>query len=87
MKNLISNIKLSSKILENNTEEELDQKINKIKKRAKIEGLDKVLVDWFALVQEISFRKKWINRKLLTRRINFYGKSDYSSYLTGILKE
>ena len=40
-----------------------------------------------ACIEEISFRKKWINRKLLNRRINFYGKSDYSSYLTGILKE
>ena len=40
-----------------------------------------------ACIEEISLRKKWINRKLLNRRINFYGKSDYSSYLTGILKE
>ena len=77
MKNLISNIKLSSKILENNTEEELDQKINKIKKRAKIEGLDKVLVDWFALVQEISFRKiglKHFDTQLLAGMLLHEGK-------------
>ena len=35
MKNLISNIKLESKILEKNTEEELSEKINKIKKKQK----------------------------------------------------
>ena len=35
MKNLISNIKLESKILEKNTEEELSEKINKIKKKSK----------------------------------------------------
>ena len=77
MKNLISNIKLSSKILENNTEEEVDQKINKIKKRAKIEGLDKVLVDWFALVQEISFRKiglKHFDTQLLAGMLLHEGK-------------
>ena len=53
MKNLISNIKLESKILENNTEEEITEKINKIKKRAKVNGLNNVIVDWFALVQEV----------------------------------
>ena len=38
-------------------------------------------------LEEISFKKGWINKKLLKRRINFYGKSDYSNYLKEILDE
>ncbi len=40
-----------------------------------------------ACIEEISFKKKWINKKLLRERINFYGKSDYSNYLKEILNE
>ena len=38
-------------------------------------------------LEEISFKKGWIKKKLLKRRINFYGKSDYSNYLKEILDE
>jgi preprotein translocase subunit SecA len=77
MKNLISNIKLESKILENNTEEEITEKINKIKKRAKVNGLNNVIVDWFALVQEVSFRKiglKHFDTQLLAGLLLHEGK-------------
>ena len=57
MKNLINNIKLESKTLAAYTEEELDAKIEKTKKRGQKEGLDNIIVDWFALVQEVSSRK------------------------------
>ena len=39
------------------SDEELEGKIIQLKKRAKIENLDKLVVDWFAIVQEVSFRK------------------------------
>ena len=77
MKNLISNIKLESKILEKNTEEELNEKINKIKKKAKIQGLDSIIVEWFALVQEISTRKiglKHFDTQLLAGLLLHQGK-------------
>lgn len=56
MKNLISEIKAEASNLIQQSEEELNLKIGQIKKRAKIEGLEKVMVDWFAMTQEISFR-------------------------------
>ena len=77
MKKLISNIKLESKILELNTDEELTQKINKIKKKAKKEGLDKVIIEWFALVQEVSYRKiglKHFDTQLLAGLLLHEGK-------------
>jgi preprotein translocase subunit SecA len=57
MKNFISDIKMEGTNLVQKSEEELELKIEQVKKRAKVEGLDKVMVDWFALVQEVSFRK------------------------------
>jgi preprotein translocase subunit SecA len=57
MKNFISDIKVEASNLIQNSDEELNLKIEKIKKRAKIELLDDLLIEWFALVQEISFRK------------------------------
>jgi preprotein translocase subunit SecA len=57
MKNFISDIKVEASNLIQNSDEELNLKIEKIKKRAKIELLDGLLIEWFALVQEISFRK------------------------------
>ena len=38
-----------------------------------------------ACLEEISFRKGWINKKLLNKRIIFYGKNDYSNYISEIL--
>jgi preprotein translocase subunit SecA len=57
MKKLISEIKIVSNSLIQNTDDELTLKIEKIKKRTKNESLDELIVEWFALVQEISFRK------------------------------
>jgi preprotein translocase subunit SecA len=56
MKNFISEIKAEASNLIQKSEDELNVKIEQIKKRAKNEGLDKVMVDWFAMTQEISFR-------------------------------
>jgi preprotein translocase subunit SecA len=39
------------------TDTELQEKIAKIKKRSEKESLEKILVDWFALTQEVAFRE------------------------------
>ena len=57
MKNFINNIKLQANLLTQKTDDELAIHIEKIKKRVVKEGLDSIIVDWFAVVQEISFRK------------------------------
>ena len=38
-------------------------------------------------LEEIAFRKKWINKNLLRSRIKFYGKNEYSEYLNELLHE
>ena len=57
MKKIISEIKREEKSLSEKTKEELVFQIDKVKKRAKTESLDKLLGEWFALVQEVSFRE------------------------------
>ena len=57
MKNLIYDIKVENTKLGQKSNEELEEKINQVKKQSKVESLDKVLVKWFALVQEVAFRK------------------------------
>ena len=68
MKNFISEIKVEANNLIQTSDEELNEKIEKVKKRAsdlvardlvgrKSQSLDPLLIEWFALVQEISFRK------------------------------
>ena len=57
MKNLIYEIKVENTKLGQKSDEELEGKIIQIKKRAQNESIDKLIVDWFALVQEIAFRK------------------------------
>ena len=77
MKNLINNIKLESKNLASYTEEELDATIEKIKRKADKEGLDNIITDWFALVQEISERKiglKHFDTQLLAGILLHQGK-------------
>jgi len=57
MKKIISQIKLESSNLVNKTDEELKILIEKIKKQALEKSLDNVIINWFALIQEISFRE------------------------------
>ena len=57
MKKFLSEIKIESTQLINKNEEELINQIEKIKKRAQKESLEKLIPEWFALVQEISYRK------------------------------
>jgi len=56
MKNFINNIKSQSNQFLQKTDEELDVFVEKTKRRVEKEGLDSIVVDWFALVQEVSFR-------------------------------
>ena len=56
MKNFIENIKNQNQKLSLESNEDLNQRIEKIKKQVLKEDLDSVIVDWFALVQEISYR-------------------------------
>jgi len=57
MNQLISKIKNEGINLREKTEEELSLKIEKIKKCVKVEGIDNILSEWFAMVQEVSFRQ------------------------------
>ena len=57
MKNLIYNIKNEVTELQSKSNEELKNKIQQIKKKGLTEGLDKIICEWYALVQEISFRE------------------------------
>jgi preprotein translocase subunit SecA len=57
MKKFISEIKIEATQLISKSDEELSEKIEKIKKRAKKESVDKLIKEWFPLVQEISNRK------------------------------
>jgi len=56
MQKLVSEIKNASNILKEKSIEELELLIQKTKQRAEKESLENVLVDWFALTQEISYR-------------------------------
>jgi preprotein translocase subunit SecA len=57
MKKYIYQIKQEADLLKQKSDEELNLKIASIKKRSKITILDNILVEWFALVQEIAWRK------------------------------
>jgi preprotein translocase subunit SecA len=57
MKKYIYDIKLEANLLEQKSEEELALKIQNIKTRAKTVKLENLIVEWFALVQEVSYRK------------------------------
>jgi preprotein translocase subunit SecA len=56
MKKIIANIKAELLNLQNQTNEELSLKTEKLKKRSIKESLDNLIPEWFALVQEISLR-------------------------------
>jgi preprotein translocase subunit SecA len=57
MNKLIYQIKVESNKLSEKSDEELTEKIEQLKKELEKESLEKIIVEWFALVQEISFRK------------------------------
>ena len=40
-----------------------------------------------ACLEEIAFNNKWINKKNIVNAINFYGKCDYSKYLSSLIKK
>ena len=40
-----------------------------------------------ACLEEIAFNNKWINKKNIIKAIKFYGKSDYSQYLSTFIKK
>lgn len=56
MKKKLYDIKSEASKLINTSDEELQQKIIQIKKRKKNENLSNLIPEWFALVQEVSFR-------------------------------
>ena len=57
MKNLIYEIKAERTNLQQKTDQELEEKMYSLKKRAKLENLNKLIVECFSLVQEVSFRQ------------------------------
>ena len=77
MKKLIYDIKLESDKLNQNTQDELAQKILKIKNRAKSESLTSLIPEWFALTQEVSERAiglKHFDTQLLAGALLHEGK-------------
>jgi preprotein translocase subunit SecA len=57
MKKFISNVKSELSILENKTDQELEIQIEKLQKRSQNEPLENIISQWFACVQETSYRK------------------------------
>jgi len=57
MKKILSSIKSQSELFRLKTDDELNLIIEKTKKRGIEQNLNSIIVDWYALVQEISFRK------------------------------
>jgi preprotein translocase subunit SecA len=77
MKNLISNIKAEANNLRQKSDDELKEKMLQLKKRAKLENLNNLLVDCFSLVQEVSFRQiglRHFDTQLLAGSILHEGK-------------
>jgi len=56
MKKLIYEIKSEGNKLKEKNTEELNEKIQQLKKRAEKEKLENLIVEWFAMVQEVSYR-------------------------------
>jgi preprotein translocase subunit SecA len=57
MKNFIYNVKLETEKLKELSTEQLNEKIQQVKKRSEKESLDNLATEWFAVVQETSFRQ------------------------------
>jgi len=56
-KKLLSDVKAAAIHLGPKTNEELKIEVERIKKRAKNESLENIIPEWFALVQEVSYRE------------------------------
>ena len=56
MKKLIYEIKSEANKLKEKNNDELNEKIYNLKKRAEKEKLENLIIEWFAMVQEVSFR-------------------------------
>lgn len=56
MQKLVSEIKIVSNLLKEKSIEELELIIQKVKSRSTKEPLENLLIDWFALTQEMSYR-------------------------------
>jgi glucose-1-phosphate thymidylyltransferase len=50
-------------------------------------GYEKSELFKIACLEEISFKKKWINKKQIKNNIKFYGSCSYSDYLKKIIKQ
>ena len=77
MKKYLSEIKKELSVFELKTNEELSNEIEKLKKRSKVEGLENIIAPWFAIVQEISYRKiglKHFDTQLLAGLVLHEGK-------------
>jgi preprotein translocase subunit SecA len=77
MKKFIYEIKLESTNLSQKNDDEINAKIQQIKKRIKTESLDKIIVEWFALVQEAAYRTiglKHFDTQLMAGLILHQGK-------------
>ena len=77
MKNIIYDIKAEANNLRQKTDEELKEKMLRLKKRAKTENLNNLLVECFALVQEVSSRQiglRHFDTQLLAGSILHQGK-------------
>jgi preprotein translocase subunit SecA len=77
MKKFLYEIKTESTKLRTKTEEELEDQILQLKKRSRQETLEKIIPEWFAMVQEVSLRKiglKHFDTQLLAGLILHEGK-------------
>lgn len=77
MKNFIDSIKNQNQKLSLESDEELLRRIEKIKKQGLTENLDNIIVDWFSIVQEISYRTlglKHFDTQLLAGLLLHQGK-------------
>ena len=59
--------------------EDLSNVSNYVRSVEKVQGIK------IACLEEISFFKKWIDKKIIKQNINFYGNCEYSSYLKKII--
>ena len=57
MEKSLLNIKTELSYLESQTDEDLQIKIEKLKKQSTTDSLESILEPWFAMVQEVAYRK------------------------------